>query len=294
MTTIKSIFILLILAIVGFGFYFFLANKNVLPQTASEAAASFYKSYQGCLLNPPREASGQVSIYCQNHTGLTTSDFVKNIEAGGIAKLGADPIGCAQNPPQNFLVSDAIPIDDKTATLIVKEFFGGPRLDIRVNLKKVDDTWKVDNVLCPRPDPASDPGITDTWATYRNDNSHISFKYPVSAGSNFPPMIKTTSTATQVSFQEIGTEFSLVIQPVRPGFPKYFEDSIFQESDQIGPVKWDISLSQNPPFVAYQITKNNMQYIFVFPNETEKNQLQQTILSTFQFLDSKGTTTTQQ
>ena len=290
MKIIKYIIIPAILAGVIYGIYIYSSHKNTSPQTASETVSAFYKIYQDCLKNPPQEASGQVSVYCQDHTGLTTSDFAKNINAGGIAKLGADPISCAQALPQSFLVSNDKLNDKNTATALVKEFFGSQNLEIRVNLKKINNIWKIDNIMCPRPDPASQPEIIDSWATYADSNHQVSFKYPISAGSNFPPNIKTAGANTQISFQEIGSEFAFAIQPVKPGTFEYFENSIFQESDQIGSIKWDVSLSMSPPFVAYQTTKDNVQYIFVFTHETEKNELQRAILSTFQFLDLKEAT----
>lgn len=155
MNNIKSSIALAVIVATGVGLYFFSINKNIPPQTPGEVVNAFYTKYQACLKNPPADSKNQVSIYCQNQKELVSADFNKNIEIGGIAQLGADPIGCAQNPPQNFLASDAnIATDGKSAMVVVKEFFDGPRLDIRVNLKNIDNQWKIDNILCPIPNPA--------------------------------------------------------------------------------------------------------------------------------------------
>lgn len=292
MKKILALFVTIL--VLGGGSYYFLANKKTADagagQAQKDAASKFYAAYQDCMKNPPAEAAGQVSVYCQSHNAFSTSEFVSNLKEGGIAEAGADPIGCAQNPPSNFLVSEASVKDDSTASVVVTEFFGGPRLDILVLLKKIGSDWKVDNVVCPKnPDSI---GVTAGWQTYTNENAKVSFKYPQSAGmtGGNPLSEKTTGTGTQVLVQTSGLEFMLIIQPIKPGFPKYYGNSTFVESYPSGPLTWYLlkNTAGPEPYVAYQTSQDNTQYVFVFPNQTQKNQLQETVVSTFQFVTSQG------
>ncbi|MCK9351694.1 MAG: hypothetical protein WCT49_01890 [Candidatus Paceibacterota bacterium] len=285
-TYTKKIIFAAVLAAVGSVLYFFYFSPNNTAPTEDPKTAvlAFYNNYQNCVKDPPREAKEKVSEYCQSHTGVSTVDLEKNIAAAGIAKLGADPIVCAQNLPESILMGDVKAVDERSSIVTVKESFGDQSLDVRAYVKKTADGWFVDNVVCPAPDPASDPEIIKNWAIYTNDEKGVSFKYPASAGSNFPPEIRTMPTGIEVSFRSIGTEFTFMIQPIRPGIPKYFKGSIFQESDEVGSVRWDISLSMDPPFVAYQTTKNGTRYTFVFTNRTEKDAVQESILKSVNFL----------
>lgn len=134
---------------------------------------------------------------------------------------------------------------------------------------------------------------TEGWKTYTNDKSKISFKYPTKAGLTSVPVVKTTGTGTQVSIQTTGLEFMLIIQPIQTGASKYYGNSEFLAISTINSLDWDVSASsgicdQNncgKPFLAFQTTKNNTQYIFVFSEAKEKSELQQVIVSTFKFLE---------
>lgn len=285
-TLFASICAIIIVAVmVRMSFYVQPKKGGPIPQTPYEVVLAFYKSYQDCLENPPTAASGQVSLYCQNNTGLTATDFSKNIDAGGIANLGADPIVCAQSLPQDLSLSASIP-SGQMSSVVVREFFGVAHVDVRVSLREAGDSWRIFNIMCPRPDPASEPETINTWATYTNKSNTVSFKYPTSAGSNFPPAVKAINGGTQVTFRGIGSEFSFVTRPIKQKVTGYFENSVFQESNHIGSYDWGVSLSVKPAFVAYQMTQDDVQYIFVFPKETEKNLLQQSVISTFTFLDT--------
>jgi len=123
---------------------------------AAQAVSAFYQGYEDCMRNPPQAAAGQVSTYCQTHTGLTTQDFAQNLEAGGTAKAGADPIFCAQSPPQSTSIGQVVPSSDGTMmTVHVIESFGAaPKVDISVTVKMENGQWKVDNISCPAPSPA--------------------------------------------------------------------------------------------------------------------------------------------
>jgi hypothetical protein len=101
--------------------------------------------------NPPAAAEGKVSEYCQNNTGLTTSAFAGNLEEGGTAKAGADPIFCAQDIPESMTVNADAHITGDKAIASVNEKFGASQIDIKVNLVNENGAWKIDNIICSPP-----------------------------------------------------------------------------------------------------------------------------------------------
>ena len=92
-----------------------------------------------------------MSEYCQNNTGLTTSAFAGNLEAGGTAKAGADPVFCAQDIPETMSVSNDVQITADKAVASVLEKFGTAQIDIQIDLVKENSVWKIDNITCPTP-----------------------------------------------------------------------------------------------------------------------------------------------
>lgn len=122
-------------------------DKTAVP----EITDSFYKSYDSCMKNPPAKAAGKVSQYCQDNSGLTTAAFASNLEKGGTAKAGADPIFCAQNIPESFNVSPDARISGDSADIFVSEKFGPSEIKIKADLIRENGAWKIDNIICPRP-----------------------------------------------------------------------------------------------------------------------------------------------
>lgn len=131
------------------GAAYYVSNNSRNSEDPKAVTEKFYTAYEDCLKNPPKEAEGKVSVYCQDNTGYTAKGFSANLEHGGTAAKGADPVACAQDLPYNHQVSDPTFYGDSNAQVVVQEFFAGPRLDIRVELVKEDGSWKVNNVLCP-------------------------------------------------------------------------------------------------------------------------------------------------
>lgn len=144
----------------------------------SETTGNFYKTYDTCLKNPPAAATGKVSVYCQNNTGLTTTSFADNLDKGGTAKAGADPVFCAQNIPESMDVDPDIRITENTALAFVNEKFGPTQIKIQIDLKSENGKWKIDNITCPLPSSGSDSTLTADWKTYTNNLLGFSFKYP--------------------------------------------------------------------------------------------------------------------
>ncbi|MCL5784377.1 MAG: YbjP/YqhG family protein [Patescibacteria group bacterium] len=154
----RGIIIAVIFILAGAGYYIFSSSKNVTPsQTASvspsqigEIVSRFYQKYQECLKNPPQQAMGEVSVYCQNNTGLTTPAFPKNIDAGGVAKAGADPIVCGQSLPSDLQIGNVSEKGD-TGQVLINESFGAQTQQISVSLRMEENQWKIDNIVCPKP-----------------------------------------------------------------------------------------------------------------------------------------------
>lgn len=150
----------------------------------------------------------------------------------------------------------------------------------------------------PNPAAGSTVLTTTEWKTYTNRSGTISFKYP-GTPDGATPSEKTTGTGTQVSVQIPGLNFDFFIQPIRTGTPKYYGDSAFAEKYTAGAIAWDVSKSTGIcdrnnncglPFVAFQSSRNNTQYAFVFSGDTAVTELEQTIVSTFMFTDSVSAT----
>ncbi len=116
-----------------------------------EVTTSFYEKYDSCMKNPPAEATGKVGEYCQNNSGLTTSAFADNLEKGGTAKAGADPIICAQNMPESITVNPEVQITVNKGVVFVSEKLGQSQIEIHANLLKENGSWKIDNIVCPLP-----------------------------------------------------------------------------------------------------------------------------------------------
>ena len=114
---------------------------------------AFYDEYMDCMTNPPAEATGQVGNWCSSNNSNATSSFPANLEAGGIAEAGADPIVCAQSFPMSYKVKDdaTYSTSEKTGTAFVVEQFGSGELVLTALLSGAGDKLLVDNIVCPVP-----------------------------------------------------------------------------------------------------------------------------------------------
>lgn len=115
----KLIFLLAISAVLIAGYIFYF-NTTFKPlektQSPKEIVQDFYNKFIECSYNPPKEALGMVTNYCQNNTGLTSHNFIENIKNSP----GADSTTCSQNPPDT-IVAQSENISGNTAVVNVKE-----------------------------------------------------------------------------------------------------------------------------------------------------------------------------
>jgi hypothetical protein len=102
---------------------------------------------------PPTQAAGQVGNWCANNNSNASSTFSANLEAGGVAQAGADPIVCAQSFPMSFKVQEdaTYSVPEKSGTAFVVEQFGSGELVLTVLLNGTSDKLLVDNIVCPVP-----------------------------------------------------------------------------------------------------------------------------------------------
>lgn len=159
------IWTIILLVLIGVGSYFSFFNtgsenqdqsgngstSKIDEKTIPNAIENFYNKYDSCMKNPPSEATGRVSEYCQNNTGMTTAAFAANLEKGGTSKAGADPIFCSQNPPESIKASSDFQVYNDKATGFVVEKFGTSQIKAQVELIKDNGVWKIDNIACPVP-----------------------------------------------------------------------------------------------------------------------------------------------
>src|SRR5690606_28233126 len=59
--------------------------------------SEFYTAYTSCLSQPPAEARGRVSLYCQEEIAFTTDAFLENLQENKATLFRADPVLCSQN-----------------------------------------------------------------------------------------------------------------------------------------------------------------------------------------------------
>jgi hypothetical protein len=153
--------LLVIVALLIFTAFFIIPKSSSLsPSPSPQPLASnnnsellttvnnFYQEYQSCMANPPNQAEGSVSTWCQANNSFATKDFAKNLANGGVAKAGADPILCAQNPPQSV---KAETVTDPNTVKVVEQFGVGVNVNITVNLVTEKNQPKVNNITCPTP-----------------------------------------------------------------------------------------------------------------------------------------------
>lgn len=129
------------------------------PETSFSAEAvvkvtqAFYDEYMNCMTTPPTQAAGQVGNWCASNNSNATPSFPANLEAGGVAAAGADPIVCAQSFPMSYKVETNASYSavEKNGTAFVTEKFGASDLTLTASLTGADGKLRVYNIVCPVP-----------------------------------------------------------------------------------------------------------------------------------------------
>lgn len=128
------------------------SSGDNLKTKVSSVTKAFYDEYSNCMINPPAEANDQVGEYCSSHNSQATTVLPANLEAGGVAAAGADPIVCAQNFPISYSVTSS-EFDSETGNGVaaLTEKFGASDVVITVKLRYESNKMLVDNIVCPKP-----------------------------------------------------------------------------------------------------------------------------------------------
>jgi len=149
--TIFIIFLLILL--VAFGVYFGVKRGSKSNEDLSNAAIqivqNYYNLFSECMENPPVEAIGQVTVYCQSHNQYVGSQLEANLDAQ--SRNGYVPVICAQNPPQNISPTGTPQITDASITVMLSEQYASGPVLVAYKLQKENGEWKVENILCPTP-----------------------------------------------------------------------------------------------------------------------------------------------
>ena len=114
---------------------------------------AFYDEYMNCMTTPPTQAAGQVGNWCASNNSNATPSFPANLEAGGVAAAGADPIVCAQSFPMSYKVETnaSYSAAEKNGTAFVTEKFGASDVTLTALLTGADGKLLVYNIVCPVP-----------------------------------------------------------------------------------------------------------------------------------------------
>ncbi len=118
------------------------------PLDSHEIVKDFYMKYQNCMKTPPSEANGNVSGYCQTHTGLTTVSFSQNLATEGAANAGVDPVTCSKDSPQSLTYDPNVINDETIVHVLVISKQGSEEQPIDVQLAEEGRSWKINTIVC--------------------------------------------------------------------------------------------------------------------------------------------------
>ena len=163
-------------------------------QTPEDVVRVFYEWYIGTI-NASRAAGEMRNLLMDGSyrtTGYLTDELIAKIEAtvASFEGGGYDPILCAQDVPQSFVIPSASVAPDRT-TVVVETSFPGHAFQVDVVM--VDGEWKIADIICaasdegiapvataePMPTPAvADSAGTEGWQVFRDDNYGFQLSYP--------------------------------------------------------------------------------------------------------------------
>lgn len=119
-------------------------------ESPQDVTMAFYRAYDLCLKNPPKDAGEDIISYCQKNRKYTSTRFLQNLELSDMVTKGADPIICSQNSPKIIQLGRILNRETDTVVYIVESFSTGD-IQIPVTLILENRTWKVDSITCPLP-----------------------------------------------------------------------------------------------------------------------------------------------
>jgi len=166
----------------------FVLMSLLLPLTAQESAPApeigetvmaFYDAYTETLLTRDESAS---TVY--QESPHLTDGFITRLDATFAQEERiADPLLCAQDVP-TFYSIEVPEYDADSATVLMRQHFDSPLThNIKIDLVRIDDAWKIDNVVCE--DTITPRGVTQAYYDYWLDY----VGYDVETGHFENPMV---------------------------------------------------------------------------------------------------------
>jgi hypothetical protein len=142
-------------------------KKSLSPEETVNAFLSEWIEYDG---NPMVDR-----IYRENEK--LTEEYVLKVDniLDTFDKSGFDPILCAQDIPEEIIISNTAVKEDK-ATVSLEQIFSGSSRPIIVNLEKEAGIWKISDIICQEGEGGNDlnagvsPVIQNTVGDYIREN----------------------------------------------------------------------------------------------------------------------------
>ena len=177
-------------AIIG-GAYAF---KNLTPDSRGpeKTVREFYKEWTDYQGNPMVAQVHRGSIY-------TSKEFADKVDAirDSFEFGGYDPVLCAQDIPERIDFINTVE-NEGTATVTIKEVFGGNEKIIEVQLAKTGEDWKITDIICNTPKEAGlSQSIQNLVGDYIRENiSDLSSEKEVLGGTFYVTSINFTGENT--------------------------------------------------------------------------------------------------
>jgi hypothetical protein len=137
-------------------------------------------------------------IYRENEK--LTEGYVAKVDniLDSFDKAGFDPILCAQDIPEEIIISNTAVKEDK-ATVSLEQVFSSGNRTILVNLQKQDKVWKISDIVCQEGEGGNDinagvsPAIQNMVGDYIRENiNELSPKEAVLGGTFYVTSIRFT------------------------------------------------------------------------------------------------------
>jgi hypothetical protein len=138
-----------------------LCGETASPRGVAEDFYRWYLAYS-------RETGNPLVDKAYRDYAYLTEDLIARADAAlEKRELGSgDPFLCAQDRPMSFEVSEVVTADE-TASVLVREFFGGSTREMALALVKVGEQWMIDAITCEAgPDVVAEL-LYNTFVTYK-------------------------------------------------------------------------------------------------------------------------------
>jgi hypothetical protein len=118
--------------------------SGIVKTAQMQAAEGYFEAFTTCTKNPPSEAAGQVTVYCETHNTYATDTLGAHLEKQ------KESVVCSQTAPKTVSAIRSTEINGNQALVIIREDFGNSKTNVTYQMQRVDGVWKVENILCPK------------------------------------------------------------------------------------------------------------------------------------------------